>query len=167
MWLIITIWISLLSLKHLEWLYQIMWCGVLPSTKVYLPRKKNITCGFKSLIMYISSKKFLLNWIECSSIRTELMFILSPGNSTEQATPILNIEIMHSWIFSLQFWLALWVMLFIYVSPSSLSHRRIGSIMSTICSGKAALTKSWRFKLFWKMLSVGLFFVNISNNNIP
>ena len=147
MWLIITIWISLLSLKHLEWLYQIMWCGVLPSTKVYLPRKKILPVALSLWFCILVPRSFCR--IECSSIRTELMFILSLGNSTEQATPISNIEIMHSWIFSLQFWLALWVMLFIYVSPSSLSHRRIGSIMSTICSGKAALTKSWRFKLCW------------------
>ena len=156
---------SSLKIFGLALSYYIMKCGVLPNYNIYTKANNILPVDWSLCLRILVPRSFCR--IECSSIITALMFILSLGNSTEQAAPISKIKTKHSWILTLPFWRSLQVMLFICVSPS-LSRRRMGSIMpSIICSDKATLTKSQRFKLSWKMSLVGLFHVNISNNNIP
>ena len=62
-------------------------------TKKKKKKKKKFTCALKTLCKLVSRSFFR---IECSSIITALMFILSLGSSIEQATPIPSITIKQS-----------------------------------------------------------------------
>ena len=125
---------------------------------------EQFTCKLKSFPTILVLRSFSL--IKCNWATASLIFILSLGDSIVQDTPIPNIKIKHSRILGLPIWFWMWVS-FVLVSISSLSQRIIESTMLITRSGKAPLTKSWRFKLSLKMLTVGLFLVNISNNSMP
>ena len=100
--------------------------------------------------------------IESNSKATLLMSVLSPGDSTEHASPIWKTNIKHSVCSHVQSLQHITIFLF---SPTLL--KTDWSKISIARPGNANLTKLWRFKSSLNSSSVGCLPVNISNKKIP
>ena len=151
-WMTISIFKWLYSLspsshKHLELSHYVRSCGLGGYiTKFYIPmRKQNLPVAWSRCVVYASFKNVLLNFTQLNYNNIDIhsfSWILcgtSNSNFKYRHQAFLNVE-TSIWILV---WSVIPCLFLLYFSKKKMIYNVNGMF------SKAALTKSWRFKLSW------------------